>query len=702
MEPTNPIDRRTLLGTTGALVGAGLLGFGSAGVAASEHTDGLEPRSEPRYELGEPEPLRIDVEFDNADGETESVTLYGEVIRPVDPCSCDDPIDDVPVILTYSPYNDLYVVLNDGDSPARDGIAEYFVPRGYARAQFDLIGTRNSGGYYDYGGVRERKSGAELVDALGELPWTNGNVGMIGGSYDGTTQYAAAVEAPEHLKAIVPQVAIDRWYDYKHHGGVPYNLTGGGGGTPYLFDFGFAAIPPSATDAPADSIEATTTRLEPGGRVEHTVRSTEYDSDYDEFWEERDYRIRADDVGEHTAVLIEGGWEDRNVKRIGSTRFFEALAADHPKWMVIGDWGHEAAQFAEAMAFRHAFFDRFLFGHDTGFESMPAVDTKSASSPRTQYDDWPPATAETVALPLVTDDPTAGELELLGTAMSSFEDRSPPITEDEMFDERASGDRYLLFETPPLAEPARIAGRVTADLEVASEGETWFTAVVYDRTPDGSVEFVARGFWDAKRRNGVRKVDDVPTARTYRVPVECWDIDWTVETGHRLGVAIAADNEEWVRHDPRNQGTNQVILEGSSLRIDLVEGRDALGDRVFPTAALDRDGDASALTGGQVTRVDVTVDADRPVRVRDRLPEGWNVAGGEARQTTTDDAQFAVFEEPVEPGETRTYFVEAPGDLDSTGSHEFGPFEYGVDGVWATAVGTDETKVVVGIDTNVL
>ena len=209
MEEPTP-DRRSVLKTTGALAGAsalGLLGTGAAGAEAA----GIETatgNTDPQFELGAPEEFYVDVEIRNGEGETETPTLYGEIVRPIG--ADGEPVDDVPVILTYTPYGDLYQPLNEGDSPALDGVAEYFVPRGYARAMFDLIGCRNSGGYYDYGGIRERLSGKELVEALAGFGWTNGNVGMIGGSYDGTTQYAAAIEDPDGLEAIVPQVAIDR------------------------------------------------------------------------------------------------------------------------------------------------------------------------------------------------------------------------------------------------------------------------------------------------------------------------------------------------------------------------------------------------------------------------------------------------------------------------------------------------------------
>ena len=71
-----------------------------------------------------------------------------------------------------------------------------------------MVGTGNSGGCWDYGGVRERNSAYDLVEWLGTQPWSNGNVGMIGGSYDGTRANECASANPPHLATIVPEVSI--------------------------------------------------------------------------------------------------------------------------------------------------------------------------------------------------------------------------------------------------------------------------------------------------------------------------------------------------------------------------------------------------------------------------------------------------------------------------------------------------------------
>src|SRR5215212_8663749 len=56
-----------------------------------------------------------------------------EVMRPAD-----NP--DAPVILTYSPYN----TLSETTTPnlANDDLGQRYVPRGYARAVADVLGTR--------------------------------------------------------------------------------------------------------------------------------------------------------------------------------------------------------------------------------------------------------------------------------------------------------------------------------------------------------------------------------------------------------------------------------------------------------------------------------------------------------------------------------------------------------------------------------
>src|SRR3954468_5737699 len=243
-----------------------------------------DPPSAPVYTQSVTEELRIPTEYGS---------IYGWVRRPVVPAGV-----RVPIILTSSPYQ----AIESPPPGVDDGTGDYYVPRGYARAWFHLVGTGRSGGCTDYGGIRERRTGFDVVEKLAAQPWSNGRVGMIGVSYDGTTQWATAVESPPHLAAIVPQVGITRWWDYAYGQGVRFYS---GSGTPLAFDFGFdqARTPSPGDPDPVAEAQSLPDEANPCDDVSHQQHGFFPNPTFDAFWDERDYRAHAADV--NVPVLFE-------------------------------------------------------------------------------------------------------------------------------------------------------------------------------------------------------------------------------------------------------------------------------------------------------------------------------------------------------------------------------------------------------------
>ena len=67
----------------------------------------------------------------------------------------------------------------------------------------------------------KRQDGADTIAWAAGQPWSTGAVGMIGGSYFGATQWTAATQAPEALKAIAPFVTTDQYYEsWAYQGGA--------------------------------------------------------------------------------------------------------------------------------------------------------------------------------------------------------------------------------------------------------------------------------------------------------------------------------------------------------------------------------------------------------------------------------------------------------------------------------------------------
>ena len=115
----------------------------------------------------------------------------------------------VPVLADVGPYYD------DGDvsatTPAdRLGrfLIENYVPHGYAVAQVSVFGTGNSNHCMDLMGTDEQRGIDAAVSFLGEAAWSNGKVGLIGKSYDGSTPWQAATFGNPYLATIVPMSGL--------------------------------------------------------------------------------------------------------------------------------------------------------------------------------------------------------------------------------------------------------------------------------------------------------------------------------------------------------------------------------------------------------------------------------------------------------------------------------------------------------------
>ncbi|MBS1492386.1 MAG: CocE/NonD family hydrolase [Bacteroidetes bacterium] len=62
----------------------------------------------------------------------------------------------------------------------------------------------------------------DVIDWITKQTWSNGEVGMFGGSYTGFVQWAAAKNLHPALKTIVPQVAVMPGYDSPMENNIPY------------------------------------------------------------------------------------------------------------------------------------------------------------------------------------------------------------------------------------------------------------------------------------------------------------------------------------------------------------------------------------------------------------------------------------------------------------------------------------------------
>jgi len=241
----------------------------------------------------------------------------------------------VPVLAEIGPYYD------DGDvdavTPAdRLGrfLIENFVPHGYGVAQVSVFGTGESNHCMDLMGHDEQAGIKAAVDWLGSQTWSNGRVGAIGKSYDGSTPWNAAAAASEHLATIVPMSGLIGVHDLMWrngsmefrgaimHNGVygSFGLDGDGGDIE------------NACEGYLEGYYAGPAAYMTGDNLAWTG------SDY---WEERHFLTRALDVYEGSIYIIHG-MQDWNVDPHMAFPVHQmSIDAGFDVKGLYGQWGHD-------------------------------------------------------------------------------------------------------------------------------------------------------------------------------------------------------------------------------------------------------------------------------------------------------------------------------------------------------------------------
>jgi len=525
-----------------------------------------------------------------------------------------------PVLLTYSPYNSLGEA---NASTAADGVATRYIPKGYVRAVADVIGTRGSTGCWDYGGAYEQQSGVDVVKFLARQPWSNGNVGMLGTSYDGTTANMVAATGIPELKAIVPAAAISHWYGYAFYDGVRYfgnsrTATDEGFDTPLAFDFGFGL---TVTPDEPDPLVQLMSKAEDCDRhwLGHTSEGYSRTPDYGRFWKERDYRKDADKF--RAAVMLVHGWQDYNVKQDEGLSLYEAIPVDDPeteevvegvpqKLLVMSQGTHGGVP-AAFTALQDRFFDHYLKGVDNGVENETAVQTlgRTSAGAKATYTPeaaWPPPgttntnlylgrSFDTVpGVPSVGPVGTTGENGWLATTPQDtgggWAHANPGTVSEELTLRdpanremarpngqivRGHGYYSLYHESPPLAADVRIAGRAVLDTWVnAATPSQHLTPILVEVLPNGTLNLVERGFLNTDYRDGLAKAK--PASGWMHARVTFLPQDYTFTKDSRIGLILQGSNTVWAV--PGNPGmlsyamgpVSGVTQTGAHLQLPLV------------------------------------------------------------------------------------------------------------------------------------
>jgi hypothetical protein len=515
------------------------------------------------------------------------------------------PAEQFPVILHRLPYGKRQAMSVDDINAFAD--AQYAVVIQDTRGRFGSEGEFRP--FSD-----ERRDGEDTLAWVIQQSWCDGNVGMVGASYHGATQWMAASANPPGLRAIAPSFTSTGYYDGWAYRGGAFQL-----GFALYWTMRFLALSDlqkrklagsqvgAEIAAMIDAIDRSQQTYETMPLVDVQLPSTAgYYRDWlehperDVYWNrtapEQDYREIA------VPTLNIGGWYDCflggtlanyvGVKARGRTQ------ANRSPRLIIGPWAHGVlgGEFPELMFGMNGdaamlpliqeqirFFDHHIRGVPDLADARPVKLFVMGANVWREEHSWPISSTRYLPYYLSgsrVDDARSGALStaLPGAEIPDefcYDPANPvPTIGGQTFlpglrmavnagprDQRSMERRpdVLCFTTAPLEHDLDVIGPVNATLYASSSArDTDFTAKLVDVHPDGTAMILTDGILRARYRDSLAKPAPMRPGEIYKIEIDLWATANRFKAGHRIRLEVSSSN--FPRFD-RNTNTGGVIAQ---------------------------------------------------------------------------------------------------------------------------------------------
>jgi len=488
-----------------------------------------------------------------------------------------------PVLLERTPYdkrNSVHFALKAG-------------ARGYVVIVQDVRGRYSSDGEW-YPFKNESNDGYDTVEWAAVLPYSNGKIGMVGGSYVGATQMLTAIAHPPHLAGICPVVTASNYHD-----GWTYQ----GGAFEQWFNESWTSG--LAQDTLNRSVEKSTNALNgiwklpltsyplfelPENSNSDLKRSlAPYFLDwlahpnYDEFWKQ--WSIEEHFAEINVPMLTIAAWYDiflggslRNyigVKTNGANetarrgqRLIVMIGGHAGSGRKIGDVDFGPAAESDEDDATLSWYDYLFKNAANQFATAKPVKLFVMGANQWRSEDaWPLTRGRETRYFLHS----AGKANALSGdgALSSVAPRSEP-PDHYVYDPsnpaqtiggplccdaknlkpgprdqrpvEARSD-VLVYSTPALAQDLEVTGPIRLELFASSSAvDTDFLGKLVDVWPDGFAQNLTEGIIRARYRDCQEKPTLLNPGQTYKFTLDLWATSNVFRKGHRLRLEISSSN----------------------------------------------------------------------------------------------------------------------------------------------------------------
>ena len=553
-------------------MGAMALGIAAAGLAAAQNAPNARVPHYDEAALSKPT-YRVLLEANVRVPMRDGITLASDIFRPDTP-------GKFPAILVRTPYNRASAGLSEE--------ARWFAARGYVVVRQDVRGRYDSDGTF-YAFRNEADDGYDADEWFGSQPWFDGNLGTMGGSYVGYTQWAQAIRGSKYLKAMIPYITTPDIYGNWIYidGALHYGFDLPWGGIDMdshvsQYTAGFEWDPIYKHLPAATSDEAGHHRT-PHYRdwLAHPLR----DSYWDGISLDKDY----DKIS--VPILSIDGWydiflrgdlhDDAMMRKEGKTP-----EARNGKRLMIGPWAHSVGTrtlptgidgISTAVSGDNAvidmklvylrWFDHWLKGIDNGGGAdAPVQIFVMGENYWRNENEWPLARTQytnyyiqsrgransSIGDGVLTQERPAGAV-----ADTFTYDPSNPVPSmggnvccsnvpSGPWDQRSveRRDDVLVYTTPAMSHAMEITGPIKMELFAATSAkDTDWTAKLVDVQPNGFAQNIQSGIVRARYRGGAGKsAQMIEPGKVYQYTIDLWATSYVIQPGHSLRLEVSSSD----------------------------------------------------------------------------------------------------------------------------------------------------------------
>ncbi len=457
---------------------------------------------------------------------------------------------------------------------------DYFARQGLALAKVDIRGTGSSEGIAPTREYSETEinDAIDVIAALAELPWSNGNVGMWGISWGGFNAIQVALRNPPQLKAIIAAHASDDLYmnDVHYTDGVL-------GLDEYVLSInhmmGFMQSPEYTID---DSYFTNRFDREPWlfDYLRHNQDG--------EFWQAGSLKYQLDRV-RIPMFLINGlldGYRDTAVNSLESLHTpiravigpwphaWPNSAVPGPSW----EWREEATRWWQHWltdshnndSFNGQSFRFFLRSGNppiTSLENIPGSWHESS---------WPLPIAESNSLLLYPNHNQSLTTTVTGQVQTDSLELNNAVGHElgewwgELLpDMRRVDASSLVYDSEPLTAVLQLVGKPEVSLRVTtSSDKTNWLIRLEDVAPDGKVTAITGASLNGQLRSSTLNPEPLPVGEQITLETPLHFSTWTFQAGHRIRLAISNGLFPMVWPSPEHINSTLVINSAAS-RLEL-------------------------------------------------------------------------------------------------------------------------------------